>query len=109
MIPVEEGKTSAGRIPSSSATCWQTCLHALRPCFPVAQFAFPELTMTARIRPLTFDKCALPTSTGAATTRFLVNSAAAVDPGAASTSARSRRPLALMPAARAEKLKPLGK
>src|ERR1019366_7397 len=50
-----------------------------------------------------------PTSTGAATTRFVVNNAAAVAPPAASTSARSGRPLTLIPAATAEKEKPRGK
>ncbi len=101
------------------------------PLGPVAQFAFPEFTMTARTRPPVESKDALPTSMGAATTRFLVNNATAAAPPAAtelrspcrlrsgrarggahphtSTSAKSRRPLALMPAATAEKENPSGK
>ena len=46
---------------------------------------------------------------GAATTRFLVNKAAAVVPGQASTKARSGRPLALIPAQAAAKAKPAGR
>ncbi len=108
------------------------------PVGPVAQFAFPEFTMTARTRPPVESKDALATSMGAATTRFFVNNAAAVAPRAsaelcsagqvralaptrpepltregtfphASTNARSGRPLALIPAATAEKENPSGR
>src|SRR5450631_891849 len=79
------------------------------PARPVAQLAFPEFTTTARMRPPVESNDARPTSTGAATTRFCVNSAAAVAPPAASTSARSGRPLTLIPAATAEKENPMGK
>src|ERR1035441_7669650 len=79
------------------------------PAFPVAQLALPEFTTTARTRPPVERNAARPTTTGAATTRFLVNSAAAVAPPAVSTSARSGRPLTLMPAATAEKENPRGK
>ncbi len=80
--------------PDSRQTCWQAWIPAL----PVAQLALPEFTITARTRPRLAASDARPTSRGAATTRFLVNTAAAVVPGQASTSARSGRPLALIPA-----------
>src|ERR1039457_2163164 len=103
------------------------------PARPVAQLALPEFTTTARTRPPVETSAARPTSTGAATTRFLVNNAAAVAPMAAaelpsvwtlrlrtawagevarphtSTRPRSGRPLTLMPAATAEKENPRGK
>src|SRR5271155_1524224 len=105
---------------------------------PVAQFAFPEFTMTARIRPPVLSNDARPTSIGAATMRFFVNNAAAAAPPTAaelcsagqvrapaptrpeplacedarphtSTRARSGLPLTLIPAATAEKENPPGK
>jgi hypothetical protein len=76
---------------------------------PVAQFALPEFTITARIRPRLAVKDLRPTSIGAATTLLLVNNAAAVVPGEATTRARSGRPLALRPAHAAEKLNPAGR
>src|ERR1017187_7460980 len=95
------------------------------PARPVAQVALPEFTRRARPRPPVESNDPRPTSTGAATTRFLVNKAAAfalpetaelrsawTGEGArphTSTSARSGRPLTLMPAATAEKEKPRGK
>ena len=100
------------------------------PALPVAQLALPEFTTTARTRPPVESNDARPTSTGAATTRFFVNNAAALAAaelrsawtlrlrsgqareGArphTSTSARSGRPLTLMPAATAEKENPRGK
>src|SRR5271165_3111530 len=82
--------------------------QAFRPAAPVAQLALPEFTRTARTRPRLDRKDARPTSRGAATTRFLVKSAAAVAPAVASASAKSGRPLTLIPAAMAEKAKPRG-
>src|ERR1035437_9255873 len=100
------------------------------PAFPVAQLALPEFTTTARTRPPVERNAARPTRTGAATTRFLVNNAAALAPPAAAelrsawtgeapvptqarphtfTSARSGRPLTLMPAATAADENPRGK
>src|ERR1035441_713633 len=79
------------------------------PARPVAQLAFPEFTITARTRPPVASNDARPTSTGAARPWFVVNDAAAVAPPAASTSARSGRPLILIPAATAEKENPRGK
>ena len=100
------------------------------PALPVAQLALPEFTTTARTRPPVERNAARPTSTGAATTRFFVNNAAALAPLATAelrsawtgeapvptqarphtfTSARSGRPLTLMPAATAAKENPRGK
>src|ERR1039458_7169963 len=79
------------------------------PAGPVAQLALPEFTTTARTRPPVERNAARPTTTGAATNRFLVNSAAALAPPAVRTSARAARPVTLMPAATAEKENPRGK
>jgi hypothetical protein len=104
------------------------------PARPVAQLAFPELTRSARTRPPVLSNDLRPTSMGAATTRFFVNNATAAQQALAelcsagqvrapaptrfaregafprtSTNARSGRPLALMPAATAEKEKPRGR
>ena len=79
------------------------------PARPVAQFALPEFTTMARTFPPAVPKCLRPISTGAALTRFFVNTAAAIVPGAASANARSNRPEALMPALTAEKENPAGR
>jgi len=50
-----------------------------------------------------------PTTSGAATTLFLVNSAAADAPAGTLAKATSGRPLTLIPALTAEKENPLGK
>src|ERR1700751_273973 len=108
MIPVEEGKTSSAGTPRTFAASRQTHSHPVMPERPVAQFALPELTMTARTRPRVLANDARPTVTGAATTRFVVNNAAAVAPSVTSGKARSGRPLTLMPAVRAAKENPRG-
>src|SRR5215469_4522033 len=109
MMPVEDGKTSAERMSSKRAVAAQTALQARIPFRPVAQFAFPEFTITARTRPRLLASPERPTSTGAATMRFLVNKAAAVVAGPAKISPRSGLRLALMPAVTAENLKPPGR
>src|SRR5450432_2848864 len=109
IMPVDEGKISAGLPPSRRAFAVQVWRQARRPGCPVAQLALPEFTRTARTRPLLFASAARPTSTGAATMRFLVNRAAAVARGSARISARSGLPLALIPAVTAENLKPFGR
>lgn len=109
MIPVDEGKISAGGAPNRFPASRHTRSQAWMPTRPVAQFALPEFTTTARTRPPVKRNEARPTSKGAATTRFCVNNAAALAPPATSASARSGRPLTLMPAATAEKENPRGK
>src|SRR6185369_7539005 len=108
IMPVDEGKISLGRSCSSRANSRQTCWQARIPALPIAQLALPEFTISARIRPRLAFNDARPISRGAATTRFLVKTAAAVVPAHASTRARSGRPLALIPAQAAEKLNPAG-
>ncbi len=78
IIPVDEGNTSQGLTPNRRAVSRQTALQARVPSGPVAQFALPEFTITARTWPLLLVSEARPTSTGAAATRFFVNSAAPV-------------------------------
>src|SRR5258706_2590367 len=109
MIPVEDGKISEAPTPSSFPASRQICSHARRPWGPVAQFAFPEFTTTARTLPPVAAKEARLTSSGAATTRFRVKRAAAVAPVLASASAKSGRLLALIFAASAEKENPRGR
>src|ERR1700680_2785650 len=109
IMPVEDGKTSSAAMPSTLAVSVQIRLQARKPSFPVAQLAFPELTMTARTRHLDAASDERPTTTGAATTRFCVKTAAAVVPTQASANARSARPLTFMPAFAVEKLNPLGR
>src|ERR1700704_3609376 len=64
MIPVEEGKIFAALTPSSFPACRQICSQARRPAAPVAQFAFPEFTTTARTLPLVAANEARLTSSG---------------------------------------------
>ena len=80
MMPVDEGKTSAVGTPSNSPSSRQTRWQAFIPDGPVAQFALPEFTITARTRPRLAANEVRPTTRGAATTRFFVNMAAAVVP-----------------------------
>src|SRR6266481_6051319 len=54
MMPVDEGKTCVGGIPSSRAVAAHVVLQARIPGCPVAQLALPELTRTARTRPTLF-------------------------------------------------------
>src|SRR5436190_23238841 len=51
IIPVDDGITSDARIFSRRAVWAHTDLQSRTPAFPVAQFALPELTRTARIWP----------------------------------------------------------
>ena len=109
MIPVEDGKTSTGLRFKRLAVSAHTFQQSRIPRRPVAQLAFPEFTITARTRLLLFACDTRPTSTGAATIKFLVNNAAAVVFGSATISAKSGFPLALMPALTAENLNPFGR
>ena len=107
MMPVEDGNTLFEEIRKYSASFPQVSWQARMPAAPVAQLAFPELTSTASMRPRAFFRLARPTSTGAATTRLRVKTAAAVAPSE-HAKARSGRPLALMPAAIAANENPFG-
>src|SRR5689334_9820216 len=48
ITPVEEGITAQALALRIAAVQQQICSHAQSPCAPVAQFAFPELTSSAR-------------------------------------------------------------
>src|SRR5581483_9880469 len=109
IIPVDEGNTWFDFTLRARATARQICSQSARPEGPVAQLALPELTITARTRPRLERKDARPTCTGAAATRFVVKTAAAVVFGEHSTKPRSRPPLALMPTAREENANPRGR
>src|SRR5260370_34719275 len=70
ITPVEQTKISSGLQPRRLAVSATVRSAAACPAAPVAQFAFPALTTTARIRPFEARKFALEIRTGAATTKF---------------------------------------
>ena len=107
MIPIDDGKMRASDVPSRVPSALQLLEQASSPAAPVAQFAFPEFTKTASRRPRVFFKEARPISMGAATTRFRVNTEAAVEP-MERANATSGRPLALIPADKAANANPDG-
>ncbi len=74
----------------SRATC--------RPASPVHALAQPLFTITARATPPERARCSRDTSTGAACARLVVNTADAVASQSETRSARSRAPLAVIPA-----------
>src|SRR5947199_1629035 len=77
MTPVEQTKTSSGLQPRRLAVSATVRRAAACPAAPVAQLALPAFTTMARIRPLEARKWTLEIRTGAATTRFCVNTPAA--------------------------------
>ena len=106
MTPVEEGNTSSVRQAKAWAAAAHTARAASRPAWPAAQLALPALMATTRTLPPVARKCSLSRITGAATTRFDVNAAAALAGASATITAKSVRPLALRPALAAPKRKP---
>ena len=78
---------------------------AVMPAAPVHAFAQPLLTAIARARPPDCSRCRFETTTGAATVRLVVNTAAALAAWSATSRARSG-PSALMPQATAAARKP---
>src|SRR6266446_5389738 len=108
ITPVEQTKSSCGassirRAASSFVRC-----ATLSPCGPVAQLALPALTTTARMRPLDSRRFFFESTTGAATTRFCVKTAAAEAGTSLEISARSSAPVFFKPQAVAAKRNPLG-
>src|ERR1700674_1979756 len=79
------------------------------PAAPVAQLALPAFTTTARMRPFEARRCSLEISTGAATTRFCVKTAAAEAGTSLERIARSSAPVFFKPHAVAAKRNPRGK
>ena len=109
MTPVEQTATSSGRQRRWRAASSTVLTEAAYPTVPVAQLALPALTMTARMRPFEAFKWALETTTGAATTRFCVKTAAAEAGTSLERSARSRAPVFFRPQAVAAKRNPRGR
>ncbi len=108
ITPVEAGRISAGfalRAFAAAATHSVATDSPLR----VAQFAFPALISRARTRP--FEECRFlrATTTGAATTRFFVNTAAALAGESETISARSSLMVLRIPAYIVEYRNPLGR
>ena len=88
MTPVDRTSTSSGRRPSALASL-RGCLLRIGRCRarPVAALATPELTTTAC--GCAFSRCRRETVTGAACTRFVVQTAPPTAAGSERTSARS--------------------
>src|SRR5258708_9703730 len=109
MTPVEQTKTSSGLQPRRFAVSATVRTAAACPAAPVAQLALPAFTTTARMRPFDARKCALEISTGAATTRFCVNTPAAEAGTSLERIAKSSAPVFFRPQAVAAQRKPRGK
>src|SRR5208283_2823935 len=109
MTPVEHTRTSWGWQKRRRAVSSTVFSEAARPAGPVAQLALPAFTMTARIRPFEARKFSLETTTGGATTRFCVKTAAAEAGTSLESSARSSAPVFFRPQAVAEKRNPRGR
>ncbi len=116
MMPVERRSTSVGRAPNATAVASATRSWSASPAAPVAALADPDVETTALARPErpppprpVAKRLAWLRRTGAAANRFGVKTAAAgtASPVAA-TSARSGRPLALIPIAMPPATKPAG-
>ena len=97
MRPVWQISTSSDGRPSVVATSPQSALQAASPASPVAALAFPEVSSTALTTEPVVARWARLVWTGAAGALFCVNTAAATDGRAETTSAASGTPEALMP------------
>ena len=106
MTPVEHCSTWFGSRLRAVAAAAVAATASASPRAPVAAFACPLLTMTARGEPE--ESRVLERWTGAAAIRLVVNSPAAVVACSPTSSARSGRPLALKPAVTADAKNPLG-
>ena len=97
MRPVWHTSTSVVAQPTACAVSSHMRSASARPCSPVAALALPELSTTAAARPSA--RCRRLICTGAAATRLVVNTPAAVTgaPSAVATIARSGAPDGLMP------------
>src|SRR6266849_7131225 len=109
ITPVEHTNNSCGVQPSRFAASVTVRTAAAWPALPVAQFALPAFTTTARMRPFDARRCSLEMRTGAATTRFCVNTAAAEAGASLERIARSSAPVFFKPQAVAAKRNPSGK
>ncbi len=98
MTPVDATNTSSTLHPTRRAVSAAISRATTRPRSPVHAFAQPLFATMARARPRVVARCSSDTMTGAAWARFVVNTAAAAAGRSDTSSARSRPPLALMPA-----------
>src|SRR5580700_4114165 len=108
MPPVEQTNNSSGLQVTCLAASATVRSAAACPSAPVAQLALPAFTTTPRIRPFDARRFALETSTGAATTRFCVNTAAADAGTSLEKIARSSAPVFFRPQAVAANRNPRG-
>src|SRR3989442_10711946 len=109
ITPVEQTNNSCGAQPRHFAASATVRSAAAWPATPVAQFALPAFTTTARMRPFDARRCFLEMRTGAATTRFCVKTAAAEASTSLERIARSSAPGFFKPQAVAAKRDPRGK
>src|SRR5258705_9256530 len=109
ITPVEQTKISRGARFSRREVSSTVRREARSPCVPVAQFALPAFTTTARMWPFDSTKCFLERVTGAATTRFCVKTAAAEAGTSLERIARSSAPVFFRPQAVAAKRNPRGR
>ena len=108
MTPVDATRTCSAGQWTSRAVSAAMSRAACMPSSPVHAFAQPLLTMTARAMPPERARCSRDTTTGAASARLVVNTAAACAGPSQTSSARSSPPLALMPALTPAARKPRG-
>jgi hypothetical protein len=108
ITPVEHTMIWVGRsFPNSLATLSVVAVAAVNPSDPVQQLAFPEFTITPRISVRDFFKWSCEVMTGAAFTRLVVKTAAAVA-GVSLTISPKSNPDFLRPHATEEYAKPRG-
>ena len=104
MTPVEAGSTRRSGIFSRSATPRVVSRASSRPSGPVQALALPAFTRMAWARPP--RRRSWESTTGAALTRLVVKTPAAAAGASATSRARSRAPVFLIPAAVAAKRNP---
>src|SRR6185503_12121128 len=107
MTPVEATSISAGAAPIACAACACMRRASRSPAAPVSALALPLFTTRPRALPFAFASAARDTPTGAAATRFLVNTAAAGHARSATISPTSNPPFCLIPALTPANEKPL--
>src|SRR3712207_119022 len=106
MIPVDDGNTSPASHPNTPAASSHIRRASRMPWRPVQALALPALTTTPRSLPPA--TCSRPTTTGAATTLLVVNTAAAVAVRSQTSRPTSGERLDLIPAYTPPARKPRG-
>ena len=108
ITPVDATSTCSTGQPTSRAVSAAISRATRSPSSPVQALAQPLLTTIARAVPPERARCSRETTTGAAIARLVVKTAAACAGASETSSARSRLPLALMPALTPAARKPRG-